>query len=161
MGAIEEALKLNLVLANLHWSHRTYERKMHDIVRTRYATKGVHNCFLRIEMLGAPYLIRNMTHDVCESTPGLLFRRARDIPNDFGDGNSAVHILANPESIGTPGPDKSARKVYPYRSFARTLRDMFRKERRDGCVWLRMGAFGACRAIDIGYLFPRELLCKM
>ena len=48
---------------------------------------------LGLELLGTPYIIQNTTFEIDESTPGFLFQFARDIPNEFANGDILTHIL--------------------------------------------------------------------
>ena len=45
----------------------------------RDATVGVHEEFLRSEVLVALYLVQNTNYEVCEGSPGFLLQYARDI----------------------------------------------------------------------------------
>ena len=47
-----------------------------------------------------------MTCKIFESTPGLLFQCAMDIPNEYANGDALNHILAHVESSGSPEPDR-------------------------------------------------------
>lgn len=70
------------------------------------ATVGVLTYLLTSALSGGFYLIQITTCEICESTSGLLFLCARDIPNEFADGNALTHVFGHVESLGTPGRDK-------------------------------------------------------
>lgn len=50
----------------------------------------------------------------CETTPGLPIQRARDIPNESGNGVALTHILVYLELVGAPEQNKfGPRKCNP------------------------------------------------
>ena len=56
-------------------------------------------------MLGTFYLIQNTTFEIDESTPGLPFQYARDIPNESANGGPLTDILVDIKSSGAREPD--------------------------------------------------------
>ena len=63
----------------------------------------------RLGLYGALRLIQNATYEICEGTPESLFPRARNISNEFTDGDALSHFLVHLELPGAPEPDKLLR----------------------------------------------------
>lgn len=76
-----------------------------------HAPGGMHKYFMRLESLGAFSPIQNTTYEVCESTTGILFQCAREILNEFANGEALTHVLAHPGPFGSPQPDGILRKM--------------------------------------------------
>lgn len=73
------------------------------------ATTGAQNFFLMLELLGAPYVIRNTTYEICGSTPESLFHCGENISWRFAEGNAQTHTLGYSGSLGAPESDKISR----------------------------------------------------
>lgn len=57
------------------------------------AMAGVDIYFLTKESLGALYPIRKTTYEICKSTSGFPFRCAKDITDEFENGDALTHIF--------------------------------------------------------------------
>lgn len=68
----------------------------------RDAAVVVRRFCLRLGLLGALDFIKNTTYAIWESTPGLLFRRGRNIPNELGNGDALTHTPVHRDALGAP-----------------------------------------------------------